>query len=555
MMSKKWGTLMLILIIAAVSLLSACSGGGSESGSDNGNGGGDGGAAEASGAAEGSGNLNLSGFPIVNDKITVKAFAAKFFANADWNNIKIWQEYEKMTNVHIEWDTVQTSVLKEKRNLLLAGGDYPELFYASAFSKSDVFKYGRQGTFLKLNDLIDQYAPNFKALMEKYPIIKKGITSPDGNIYGFPTIYDPEFKSVFFSTPWVKQEWLDKLGIKEPTTLDDFAAMLKAFKEGDPNGNGRNDEIAWGGTGVAGLLGYLKGSYGLNNHGNANANIDTDPETGKIRFVPADPRYKEMLQFANKLYKDGLLEQDIFSVKSTEIDAKGTEGLLGVIDNVDPIAIYNQQGYVGLPVLKGPHGDQMYTYIGAPLGNIGMFVMTDKMQHPEAMVRWMDYFYSDEGIKLFFMGWKDETYVEDANGNVDYADVIKNNPDGLTLDQAVGQYLVWPGGYYPGFVKQAYFKGAESLPTSVDNAKKAGPYVLKTEDIWPSLNFTEDEQSELTTLQTDIHTYVDEMRDKFISGNVSFDEWDNYAATLNKMGLDRYIAIYQAAADRYLNEK
>ncbi|KAF4324758.1 hypothetical protein G195_001107 [Phytophthora kernoviae 00238/432] len=315
-----------------------------------------------------------------------------------------------MSNVHIQWDTVQKDNLKEKRNLLLAGGAYPELFYASAFSRSDLLKYGKQGAFIPLNDLIDQYAPNFKALMKKYPVIGKGITMPDGNIYGLPTLYDPEFKSVLYGTPWVKQAWLDKLGLQEPQTLDDFYNMLKAFKEKDPNGNGQKDEIAWGGVGTAGVVNYLRGSFGVNNHGTSNINIDTDPQTDKVRFIPTDPHYKELLQFVNKLYKDVLLEQDIVSVKSTEVDAK---------------------------VLKGPHGDQTYNAYGSPLGNIGMFVLTDKAQNPEAMIRWMDYFYSDEGIKTFFMGWKDETYKEDTDGNVDYVDNIKNNPDGLNLDQAL----------------------------------------------------------------------------------------------------------------------
>lgn len=530
---------MLLACLVSVALLAGCSSGKT----------GDAGGGKAKDADEA--RVNQTGFPIVNENITVKGFAAKFFANADWNNIRLWKDYEQKTNIRVQWETVHTETLKEKRNLLLAGNDYPEMFYASAFSRSDLLKYGKQGAFMPLNDLIDKYAPNFKAVMEKYPIIAKGITMPDGNIYGLPTIYDPEFKSVLYGTPWVKQEWLDKLGLKQPETLDDFYAMLKAFKEKDPNGNGQKDEIAWGAVGTAGIVNYLRGSFGLNNHGTSNINVDTDPETGKIRFIPTDERYKELLQFVNKLYKDGLLEQDIVSVKSTEVDAKGMQGLLGVSDSVDPVAIYNQKGYVGLSVLKGPHGDRQYNAYGSPLGNIGMFVLTDKAKHPEAMMRWMDYFYSDEGIKLFFMGWKDETYTEDANGNVDYTDEIKNNPKGLNLDQAVGQYLIWPGGYYPGFVKQKFFKGAEGLPTSVENAKKAEPYVLPQDQVWPPFNFTQEEQSELTTIQTDIETYVNEMRDKFITGNESFDNWDQYVAALKKMGVDRYVAIYQSASERY----
>lgn len=534
---KRWGSLLLTCMLS-VSLVVGCSSKSS------------GGAAESD-SADAKSKMNETGFPIVNESMTVTGFAGKFFANADWNNIKLWQEYEKMTNIKVQWETVHKDNLAEKRNLLLAGGDYPEMFYASAFPRGDLLKYGKQGAFIPLNDLIDKHAPNFKALMEKYPIIEKGITMPDGNIYGLPTLFDPEFKSVLYGTPWVKSDWLKKLNIPEPQTLDDFYNMLKAFKENDPSGNGQKDEYAWGGVGTAGIVNYLRGSFGLNYNGTSNIHVDTDPESGKVRFIPTDPRYKELLQFVHKLYKDGLLEQDIMSVKSTEIDAKGTEGLLGVVDNVDPVAIYNQKGYVGLPVLKGPHGDQMYSATGSPLGNIGMFVLTDKAKNPAAMIRWMDYFYSDEGIRMFFMGWKDETYKEDAEGNVDYVDDIKNNPDGLSLDQAVGQYLIWPGGYYPGFVTQKYFKGAEGLPTSVENAKKAEPYVIPQDKVWPPFNFTADEQSELTGIQTDIHTYVDEMRDKFISGNESFDNWDHYVANLQKMGLDRYLSIYQSAAERY----
>ena len=65
----------------------------------------------------------------------------------------------------------------------------------------------------------------------------------------------------------MKSEWLTKLGLQEPQTLDEFYDMLKAFKEKDPNGNGQKDEYAWGGVGTAGIVNYLRGSFGLNYHG------------------------------------------------------------------------------------------------------------------------------------------------------------------------------------------------------------------------------------------------------------------------------------------------
>ena len=44
--------------------------------------------------------------------------------------------------------------------------------------------YGKQGVLIPLNGLIDQYAPNLKAMMDKKPYLKEAMTAPDGNIYG-----------------------------------------------------------------------------------------------------------------------------------------------------------------------------------------------------------------------------------------------------------------------------------------------------------------------------------------------------------------------------------
>ncbi|WP_213585848.1 extracellular solute-binding protein [Paenibacillus sp. J2TS4] len=536
MRRRAWCSLALSVTLTGT-LLSACGGGGG------------GGKAERDDSILD--NLNETGMPIVNEPITMKAFAGKFFASADWNNLMLWQEYEKMTNLHMEWDTVQVETLTEKRNLLLAGGDYPELLYATAVSKPDLIRYGTEGVFLPLNDLIEEYAPNFKKLMDDYPIVKKGITMPDGNIYSFPTIRDPEFMAVRTRTPWMKKEWLDNLGLQEPTTLDEFYNVLKQIKEGDPNGNGQADEIPYGALGISQLLDFLKGSFGLNNHGTANVHIDEDPETKKLRFIPADPRYKEILEYTNKLYSEGLIDKEILSLKTAEFTARASEGVYGFVSNVNPESIFNQQGYIGMPVLEGPYGDRKNTAIGSPLGNLGQFIITDKNQNPEAAVRWMDYFYSDEGARMFFMGFKDVTYKEQPSGELEYTDEIINNPKGLNLDQAVSQYLIWPGGYYPGIIKHKFFKGAEGRPSSIENTTKALPYTLKDEEIWPAFNFTTEEQDELTTIQSDLDIFIEEMRDKFITGAASFSEWDDYVQKMEKMGLERYMKIYETAYERY----
>src|SRR5699024_2739848 len=131
-------------------------------------------------------NVNESGFPIVDDEITIDMFTAKAEINSsiDWNDLPAWNKYEEMTNMNIDWvDQVTMESLEEKRNLTLGAGSLPDAFFAANLSNSDLFKYGEQGVFLPLNDLIDDYAPNLKALMEEEPNIEKGMTFPDGNIY------------------------------------------------------------------------------------------------------------------------------------------------------------------------------------------------------------------------------------------------------------------------------------------------------------------------------------------------------------------------------------
>ncbi|MEX3623306.1 hypothetical protein [Viridibacillus arvi] len=171
------------------------------------------------------------------------------------------------------------------------------------------------------------------------------------------------------------------------------------------------------------------------------------------------------------------------------------------------------------------------------------------------MVRWMDYFYSEEGSKMFFMGFEGVTYEEDKDGNFKYLDTITDNPDGKNLDQAISEYLTWPGGYYPGMVRQKFFQGAEGKEPSALNAKKAKPYTLKDEDILPGLNYTLEENDKVSAVMTDVQTYIDEMTAGFITGKQDFSNWDEYKKTLDKMGLQDYLKTAQAAYNRSKNEK
>src|SRR5699024_3415857 len=240
-------------------------------------------------------NLNEEGMPIVDDTIQLDIFAGKAATTADdWNDVLILNEYEDMTNIDINWEMVPADGLEEKRNLALSSNDLPDVFYAAIIPPSDLQKYGKQGTFIPLNDLIDEYAPNLRKVLDENPDIEKGLTLPDGNIYSFPTIYSPDFESLLIGAKgWINGDWVDQLNMDNPETTEEFYEYLKAVKETDLNGNGEDDEIPLSSVAeMTRIIHWISGAFGVQNKGMLHTLIDEDPDTGDIRFYPFSDEYK-----------------------------------------------------------------------------------------------------------------------------------------------------------------------------------------------------------------------------------------------------------------------
>lgn len=500
---------------------------------------------------------NATGFPIVDKPITLRMLVGKTVAQTDFDKLPVWVEYEKKTNIHIEWIQVDTKNLTERRNIMLNTGDIPDAFIKAGLVETDLLKYGQQGTFIAMNKLIEENAPNFKKILDdtkNYAEVKKDITMSDGNIYSLPYIREAGFAALAASPKmFVNRKWVDKVGMKMPITTDELYNVLKAFKEKDPNGNGKPDEIPWTGAGLNSVVTALKGAWGLNNRGSRVANIDFDETAKKVRFVPTDPRYKELLEYTQKLYKEGLIDQEIFTTGQTEIAAKGKQNLVGAFNLAGHTFVgpEHQDEFEGIPAaLKGPHGDQIYNSTMASVMGKGSFVISNKNKYPAETMRWVDYFYSEEGMRLFFMGIEGESYRVNAQGECEFTEDITNNKDGLSFDQAVHKYVPYGGGGNPSIASEKYFKGVETLPIAAEAGKRVQPYLVK--EVWNAFNFTPEENDVITSLGNDINKYVSEMMNSFVSGKVSFSEWDNYVSTLNKMGLDKYMKAQQSAYERYI---
>ena len=108
----------------------------------------------------------------------------------DVNETALFMRMEELTGIHIDWEQIPQAEYDEVKDLRLGSNqNLPEGFFGKfSLSTSDLVVYGSQGILIPLNDLIDQYAPNLKALFERRPDIKAMVTAPDGNIYSTPYV-------------------------------------------------------------------------------------------------------------------------------------------------------------------------------------------------------------------------------------------------------------------------------------------------------------------------------------------------------------------------------
>ncbi|MFS0727452.1 extracellular solute-binding protein [Paenibacillus sp. 1P07SE] len=499
---------------------------------------------EANGGQEDAGtssNLTEAGFPIVTEPVTMKVFGCKDANHADWGDVLIFQEYEKMTNVQLQFDELPASGqgCDEKRNLLFAANELPDLFLRANLTNTDIARYGQQEEMLiPLEELIEAHAPNLQAIFEQYPEVKTAVTAADGHIYSLPTV---RLQSSGRSEKiWINQEWLAKLGLQAPTTIDELFEVLRAFRDDDPNGNGQQDEIPLGFRDMGMVFSTFSGAFGLEQQMGYQLNITDD----QVNIWLDDERFKELLEFLNRLYSEKLLWKDFYAGDIPNWRSNLSQALIGMffIQASDPFLQVEDQ-FTGMTPITGPHGDQIHSATGPIAAPIGTFAISRENKHPEAAIRWVDHFFSDEGSKFFQYGIEGQTYTM-QDGQPVISDEIKQDSRGFMA--ALGEVNLVPGGGFPHVVTDTYGNIVENEKVLEVNGF-IEDYLPETVHGAPI--FDKDTSDRIIPIKADIDKYVRESVAKFIIGELSFDKWDEYTATLEKMKLGELEQAYQEAYD------
>lgn len=547
---KKALALLLVLCLTA-SLFAACGGDSGNSSSSSG------GQSSSSGedssvGTTGDANFNPTGFPIVNEPVTLSFLYVKGANLRDFKENSMFQEMEKTTNVIIDWQYAGDADWGEQKSLLLAGGDLPDVFFGDN-SLGDMDILTNLDLFVPIEEYIDQYCPNIKAAYEAEPIMRKMVTQPDGHIYSLNSKLPLRPKAC--DIPFINQKWLDNLKLEMPTTVDEWYNVLKAFKEQDANGNGDpNDEIPLSGSGKNDMFDWIRyiNPWGITDSLETNY-LALEQETGEPIFIPADERYKEAVQFFEKLYAEGIMDQEYFTQDGSQSDAKlkneevslvGT----GIAWEVSSATNPHSDEYVPMPPLAGPRGDR---YVR---GNDGIiiyrrnnFTVTTACEHPEVAMRWADYYSSDDISIQSYWGPFGEALEKADDGTITFLDP----PEGMTGD--VWYWEITCRDYGPKYVSPETEAKIQLPAGSGDGAKLECDEDFKefVAQPYPVVNYTPEQMDEISKLTVDIYKYVKECWANWIVNGGIEKDWDGYIEQLKKMGLDRLMEIYQAALDAY----
>ncbi len=236
------------------------------------------------------------------------------------NEVAAYQQLEKITGTKVEFKhpSGEGDDITEQFNLMTASGNLPDVIeYDWRNVPKGPDNAIEAGTIIRLNELIENYAPNLNRYLIDNPEIKKMVTTDSGNIYTFPFIRGDESLMVFLGMI-IRQDWLDKLNLDSPFTIDEWEEVLTAFKTEDPNGNGEMDEIPLVvQLGDMKYIGAFVGAYGIH------AQFYND--NGTVKYGSIQPEFKDFLETMNSWYNKGLLDADFAAYDSKLMDAKVTK--------------------------------------------------------------------------------------------------------------------------------------------------------------------------------------------------------------------------------------
>jgi putative aldouronate transport system substrate-binding protein len=464
------------------------------------------------------------------------------------DNLPLWQEIEKATGTNIEWQ-VAADYDTAMGPVIATGSNLPDIMFVP--DSMSAYQLGQDGLIIPLEDLIAQNAPNLKAYMDANPTYKAFYTQPDGHIYSFGASSLSVNDLVITQALMIRQDWLDKLGLKAPVTIDDWHTVLSAFKTRDPNGNGKADEIplslySFNDTGL-GYLAAFAPAFGLPA---AFGDFWYDA-SGKVFHVKSSPQYRNLLETLSRWNTEGLIDLELGRSEANQ-NAQFATGLVGATASLTSYQTQMNGYTASIPGASWTLAPPPAPAAGSKLeitkrtSFYGNWSITKNCKDPVAAIKFYDYLFSAKGQIDNLWGIEGQTYTM-VNGKPQYNDFALKNPNGLSVYEVVRSLGAYTILYLD--TAEVYEQINSSNPTAINFEKS---FINSRVEPFPTVTLTNDQQRVMDTVWTDLNTYIEESLGSFWTGQTALNDasWNAYLNQINSLGMPQIIALKQSILDK-----
>lgn len=500
-------------------------------------------------AAEGVVNkTNLEGLPIAAEPITltvgVSASSSSF--QGEWASLDWIKQIQEVSGITLDFRVYNSN---EDKNLMFTSRDYPDISF-NVGSDKQILDAAMGGDIYALDELIDSYAPTWKAYLEKDDYARKVVTMSDGHIYSLPIVRDEPSNGGLRDQWLIQKTWLDELNLQVPTTTDEFYEVLKAFKENAGTGSIPQDVIPYY---TYGILNNVGGALDIiNSYGVRVANeryMVTVDDSGKVEFNYANEAIKEPLAFIRKLFEEGLIpgecltdDWDTYITKT-----RSTPAVVGSYHSYQNPDATNTS-IVAMGPLDSGNGSQPMIRSQTNHVQRNHFTIYKNCEHPEAAMRLAELIADPDWSIQAMYGMFGDTYLtKNEDGSVM---MLPYEADAQGKDSA-------PMNRVPFLLAKEMFDtftyAEGSAQAQRDNAIKDqySKYTIPTENLYPNVMFSTEQVDRLAELSTDIGDYVLTTYSTWMLNGGMDAGWDAYIEQLDKLGLEEYVSILQEALDAF----
>lgn len=475
---------------------------------------------------------------------------------------------EKAGNVKLKWDLYPAgSEGTQKLQILIASrAPMPDILMGFGINDDNTYNYGKNGIIKDLTPYFegglavnyDKYVPTISMGEDMYRALHKSV---DDKYYYIPSLSEGYIGNLWTSKAVVNKNFLTAVNMKPPKTTDELYNVLKAFKEKDPNKNGKADEIPMLGsiTRRQDIKQWVMSAFIYNDpSGTVERLISTD---GKLSVAYNTPEWRDGIRYLNKLYTEGLLSPLSFSQNNNQMFALvgAKEATVGFIMPGNNMGSLNNMAndrafdYIGLLPVKGPKGVQTTTYYGTKGSNA--WSITKDCKNPEVAFMLGDYMWDEEIAITGRYGVKDRDWKVTTDKSVNPLgqpykyEMIKNFWGSV---QNIHWQDVNPTLHSSAFsliMKPAPADPRDPDPTRFDIFNDLSKYGPKEPIIL--IKYNEKEQNDLRDIRANLQTYVNESFDRFVTGDMKIEaDWDAYLKELDKIGVKKFVETSQKAWDR-----